>query len=188
MLKWGNGRPSRLKIYRGKPHESSSLSLSTKPRGTPRSRAGRQFGEEVPDITAEGRSLTGRPHFRGCNRKQAGAGEQGDDGRVAGATSQVGVGSSPTQSDVAIEQNPGYGSAPYTSCGSVPERSMGADCKSAGVSLRWFKSIPVHHFINVTRAIGQVAQGAAFTSQRPKVRILHRPPRRPTSSGRGLDS
>ena len=28
--------------------------------------------------------------------------------------------------------------------GSVAEWSMAADCKSAGVSLQWFKSIPAH--------------------------------------------
>ena len=26
----------------------------------------------------------------------------------------------------------------------MPERPMGADCKSAGVCLRWFESIPAH--------------------------------------------
>jgi hypothetical protein len=29
----------------------------------------------------------------------------------------------------------------------VAERSMAADCKSAGRSLRWFKSIRPHHFV-----------------------------------------
>jgi hypothetical protein len=28
--------------------------------------------------------------------------------------------------------------------GPVPERTKGADCKSAGESLRWFESIPAH--------------------------------------------
>jgi hypothetical protein len=29
--------------------------------------------------------------------------------------------------------------------GQVPERLKGADCKSAGASLRWFETSPVHH-------------------------------------------
>jgi hypothetical protein len=29
-------------------------------------------------------------------------------------------------------------------CGEVAERSMAADCKSAGATLRWFKSNPLH--------------------------------------------
>lgn len=55
MLKWGNGRPSGLKTHRGKLRESSSLSLSTNPGDTPRSRAGRQSGEEIgPTLLVEG--------------------------------------------------------------------------------------------------------------------------------------
>ena len=35
---------------------------------------------------------------------------------------------------------------PVRECaGGVAERSMAADCKSAGFSLRWFKSNPLHH-------------------------------------------
>jgi hypothetical protein len=33
--------------------------------------------------------------------------------------------------------------------GSVPERPKGADCKSAGLRLRRFKSFPAHHLLGL---------------------------------------
>ena len=47
---------------------------------------------------------------------------------------------------------------------------MAADCKSAGVSLRWFKSIPAHKSCgssSVGRASAFQAEGRGFESRLP---------------------
>ena len=46
---------------------------------------------------------------------------------------------------------------------------MAADCKSAGVSLRWFKSIPAHRSgsSSVGRASAFQAEGRGFESRLP---------------------
>jgi hypothetical protein len=40
----------------------------------------------------------------------------------------------------------------------VPEWPKGADCKSAGVSLRWFESIPRHHYNFVSAGVAQLVE------------------------------
>jgi hypothetical protein len=40
----------------------------------------------------------------------------------------------------------------------VPEWPKGADCKSAGVSLRWFESIPRHHFFDLFAGVAQLVE------------------------------
>ena len=57
--------------------------------------------------------------------------------------------------------------------GEVPERPKGADCKSAGVSLRWFESTPLHHPAPTTRKRGSSSVGRARAFQ---------------ARGRGFDS
>ena len=55
--------------------------------------------------------------------------------------------------------------------GSVAEWSMAADCKSAGVSLRWFKSIPAHIKFSGSSSVGRAsafqAEGRGFESRLP---------------------
>jgi hypothetical protein len=54
--------------------------------------------------------------------------------------------------------------------GSVAEWSKAADCKSAGVTLRWFKSIPAHikgGSSSVGRASAFQAEGRGFESLLP---------------------
>ena len=54
--------------------------------------------------------------------------------------------------------------------GSVAEWSMAADCKSAGATLRWFKSIPAHikgGSSSVGRASAFQAEGRGFESLLP---------------------
>ena len=49
---------------------------------------------------------------------------------------------------------------------------MAADCKSAGVSLRWFKSIPAHSVCgssSVGRASAFQAEGRGFESRLPLI-------------------
>ena len=41
--------------------------------------------------------------------------------------------------------------------GVVPEWLKGADCKSAGVSLRWFEPTPRHHFL-VRAGVAQLVE------------------------------
>ncbi len=50
------------------------------------------------------------------------------------------------------------GSTPVGSSisGVVPEWLKGADCKSAGVSLRWFESTPHHHFFLMFAGVAQL--------------------------------
>ena len=51
---------------------------------------------------------------------------------------------------------------------------MAADCKSAGVSLRWFKSIPAHTSgsSSVGRASAFQAEGRGFESRLPLVAYI----------------
>ena len=42
--------------------------------------------------------------------------------------------------------------------GVVPEWSKGADCKSAGVSLRMFKSFPRHHYFRFYAGVAQLVE------------------------------
>jgi hypothetical protein len=48
--------------------------------------------------------------------------------------------------------------------GEVPERPKGADCKSAGVSLRRFESSPLHRR-NTLAGIAQLARASAFQAE-----------------------
>ena len=59
--------------------------------------------------------------------------------------------------------------------GGVPEWPKGADCKSAGVSLRRFESFP-HHLVargrsSVGRASAFQAEGHGFEPRRPLARV-----------------
>jgi hypothetical protein len=55
--------------------------------------------------------------------------------------------------------------------GEVPEWPKGADCKSAGVSLRRFESSPLHmnsgdhHVANLDAGIAQLARASAFQAE-----------------------
>ena len=49
-------------------------------------------------------------------------------------------------------------------CGEVPEWPKGADCKSAGVSLRRFESSPLH-LRDVLAGIAQMARASAFQAE-----------------------
>ena len=51
---------------------------------------------------------------------------------------------------------------------------MAADCKSAGVSLRWFKSIPAHisGSSSVGRASAFQAEGRGFESRLPLIAYI----------------
>jgi hypothetical protein len=47
-------------------------------------------------------------------------------------------------SHVRVDIDGGLALVPASRRGGVPERLKGADCKSAGVRLRWFESNPLH--------------------------------------------
>ena len=52
----------------------------------------------------------------------------------------------------------------------MPEWLKGADCKSAGVSLRWFESNSLHHFcfgrvVEVRAGVAQLARALAFQAK-----------------------
>ena len=55
--------------------------------------------------------------------------------------------------------------------GEVPEWPKGADCKSAGVSLRRFESSPLHmkcgdhHVASIDAGIAQLARASAFQAE-----------------------
>ena len=46
---------------------------------------------------------------------------------------------------VSVDSGRGLALVPASRFGGVPEWLKGADCKSAGVRLRWFESNPLHH-------------------------------------------
>jgi hypothetical protein len=55
--------------------------------------------------------------------------------------------------------------------GEVPEWSKGADCKSVGGCLRWFKSTPRHHGLSGSSSVGRAsafqAEGREFEPRLP---------------------
>ena len=52
-----------------------------------------------------------------------------------------------------------------TGSGGVPERPKGADCKSAGIRLRWFESTPLHQESSEAPARGNSSVGRASAFQ-----------------------
>ena len=49
--------------------------------------------------------------------------------------------------------------------GRIPEWPNGADCKSAGLCLRWFESIFAHHFLLKLRGSSSVDRASAFQAE-----------------------
>src|SRR5215469_18090479 len=65
---------------------------------------------------------------------------------------------------------------PFASVGRLPKWPTGADCKSAGLRLRWFESITYHHpnyRIRETSAAGTIGSQRPRSTRRIGERFCH---------------